>query len=689
MTERVVQLPGRGGADLLPGSLAGVSGRNALAFAHDMLWVLASAFFAFWLTANLGTFEHVLTPALGTFLLVMLPLQGAAFLLLRLDRGIWRFVSLSDLLCILKAVALGSVAGVLVLYFLGALPSVPRSAIVLYPALLGGGLAASRIVLRWSVEGRHRPEQSKRALVLGAGSAADLLIRDLLKQEDYRPVGILDDAREKQGSTLHGVPVLGHLGQLASRLRGPGIDVVLIAMPSAPGRVIRGLYDTCARAKVPCITLPRLSELASGRVGIARLRAVQLEDLLGREVVEIDAAAVRRFIAGKTILVTGAGGSIGSELVRQIAAQDPRHLILLDSGEYNLYAIEREVAERFPGLAFSASLTDIRDRARLRTVFERYRPEIVVHAAAYKHVPLVESNPVAGVEANVFGTRNVADLAVEFEAATFVEVSTDKAVNPRNVMGASKRLAEIYCQALDGRSQTAFITTRFGNVLGSAGSVVPLFRRQIESGGPVTVTHPDITRYFMTIPEAVSLILQAAAMGEGGEIFVLDMGEPVRIADLARQMIQLSGLLPGEDIGIAYTGLRPGEKLTEELFHPQEALAPTAHPKIMRARARDAAWDSLQQQLERLHALCQAGDASELRAALCEIMPEACLLEAQEEAPPGSLELAPPPPRLSLVRQKDKPAGATQQPSSRHIGSGRSFKQIILRARREEAVPPP
>lgn len=604
-----------------------------LAILHDLTWVIIAATWSFWLMANLGPIEQVFTPALAQFIAVMLPLQAAAILLLRVDRGIWRFVSLADFFAILKAVGLGTGAGLLVLALLGLLESVPRAAGVLYPVILCAGLAGSRVLLRWSADSHFSlgPAAGKRALVLGAGSAGELLIRDLLKHDTYLPVGILDDDRHKQGRALHGIPIVGGLADLSAQIKARAVDAVLIAMPSAPSRVTREVYDVCAGLGTACVTLPSMSELASGRVGISRLRAVQLEDLLGRQVVRVDRSAVRGLLTGKRVLITGAGGSIGSELVRQIAAESPGHLILLDSGEYNLYAIEREVCERFSGLAHTATLADIRDRGRVREIFATYRPEIVVHAAAYKHVPLVESNPFAGVETNIFGTKVVADLAVAYGAATFVEVSTDKAVNPRNVMGASKRVAEIYCQGLDRRTATAFITTRFGNVLGSAGSVVPLFRQQIERGGPVTVTHPDITRYFMTIPEAVSLILQAATMGRGGEIFVLDMGEPVRIADLARQMIQLSGYRQNEDIEIVYTGLRPGEKLTEELFHAQEELSPTSHPKIMQASSREMNWAMLQAKLADLRAICRAGSVDALRRSLCEIVPEACL----ESEPPA------------------------------------------------------
>jgi FlaA1/EpsC-like NDP-sugar epimerase len=362
--------------------------------------------------------------------------------------------------------------------------------------------------------------------------------------------------------------------------------------------------------------------MADGKVGVSRLREISIDDLLGRESVQLDDDGLHAFLDGKRVLVTGAGGSIGSELCRQISRYAPAQLIMLDHAEYNLYSIEQEMRKCWNANDMSVLLGDVRDEVSMRRVFENFQPQIVFHAAAYKHVPLVEDNPAEGIKTNVFGTRLVADLAVEFGVEKFLLVSTDKAVNPTNVMGASKRTAEIYCQVKNDHAVTAFITTRFGNVLGSAGSVVPLFSKQIEQGGPVTVTHPEITRFFMTIPEAVSLILQAAAMGQGGEIFVLDMGEPVKIIDLARQMIRLSGHEPDKEIEIKYIGLRPGEKLHEELFHGSENLLGTSNPKIMLAQARevDSAW--FEQELASLAAVSTGRDVEAMLHLLQRIVPE-------------------------------------------------------------------
>jgi FlaA1/EpsC-like NDP-sugar epimerase len=596
-----------------------------LAFAHDLAWVPMALVLAFWFRFNLETIPTTYWHALQSMLVITMPIQVASFWFFGLYRGIWRYASIPDLVRIAKAVALGSVLTFVALFIWMRLVDIPRSVLLLYPMLLAAGLAIPRLLYRW-LKDRHLKlvsGEAKAALVVGAGRAGELLIRDLLKDEFYLPVGLLDDMPRKQGMEMHGVRVLGGTDRLAELVPSLGIDVVLIAMPSAPSALMRRLVATCAELKVPCRTLPSVAELAEGKVERSALRELRIEDLLGREEIKLDEAEIRHLIGGKRVLVTGAGGSIGSELCRQIAAHAPDQLIMLDNGEFNLYRIEQEMGSLHADGQVSALLGDIRDHARMQWLFEHYRPQVVFNAAAYKHVPLVEENPAEGVKTNVLGTCQLADLAVEFNVEKFVQVSTDKAVNPTNVMGATKRAAEIYCQNLNARTaSTAFITTRFGNVLGSAGSVVPLFREQIARGGPVTVTHPEITRYFMTIPEAVSLILQAGSMGKGGEIFVLDMGEPVKIVDLAAQMIRLAGLEPDRDIPIAFTGLRPGEKLYEELFHEAESLVGTGHPKIMQAGSREVAWEEIRQLLERLQQASEARDITLLRHELKALVPE-------------------------------------------------------------------
>jgi FlaA1/EpsC-like NDP-sugar epimerase len=595
------------------------------AFAHDLVWVPVSIALAFWLRFNLEPipteFVHGMTLMIG----VSLPVMAVSFWYFGLYRGIWRFASTQDLLRILRAVLLGAVASFALIFIGQRLADIPRSTLVLYPLILMIGLAGPRVLYRLLKEHRLSLADGGRsyALLVGAGRAGELLVRDLLRGGAYVPVGFLDDAADKQHRDIHGVPVLGRLADLAEVASRREIDVVLLAMPSAPASILRKVVEQCQKLGLPCRTLPSVREMAHGKVEVSRLRKVQIDDLLGREAIRIDDPEVRGFIEGRCVMITGAGGSIGSELCRQVAQYQPRTLVLVDHGEFNLYRIEQELAGLDPSPAFHAHLGDIRDIARMHWLFARYRPDVVLNAAAYKHVPMVEENPIEGVKTNVLGTCQLADLAVEFGAATFVQVSTDKAVNPANVMGATKRAAEIYCQNLDARAgDTAFITTRFGNVLGSAGSVVPLFEEQIGKGGPVTVTHPEITRYFMTIPEAVSLILQAGSMGKGGEIFVLDMGEPVRIVDLAEQMIRLSGLEPGRDIEVRFTGLRPGEKLYEELFHHSEDLTGTRHPKLMLAASRSMAWRDVQGHLKRLSDAVAEGDVDQLRLLLRRMIPE-------------------------------------------------------------------
>ncbi|RMH50829.1 MAG: polysaccharide biosynthesis protein [Zetaproteobacteria bacterium] len=596
-----------------------------MAVLHDLIWIPLALLLAFWLRFNLGPIPAAHLPALGQLLLLALPLQGAVFQRFGLYRGIWRFASLPDLLRIAQAVLTGSALLFIAHFILWRLDAVPRSVLLLYPLLLAIGLAAPRMLYRWHKDHRWRLDASgaQRALIVGAGEAGELLLRELLRSRDYLPVGLLDDDPGKQGLEVHGVRVLGECAQLPALAAELEADIVLLAIPSAPPETINRILDLSARAGVTCRTLPSLPELAGGKVTVSALRPLRIEDLLGRDEVGMDPDLVRATIRGRSVLVTGAGGSIGAELCRQLRAFAPRRLLLFDHGEFNLYRIDRELRDGGNGCETVPLLGDIRDRGRVAWILEHYRPELLFNAAAYKHVPLVECNPIEGVKTNTLATCALATLAAERGVERFIQVSTDKAVNPANVMGASKRAAEIFCQNLDGRSPGCrFITTRFGNVLGSAGSVVPLFRQQIAAGGPVTVTHPEVTRYFMTIPEAVGLILHAAAMGQGGEIFVLDMGRPVRIVDLAEKMIRLSGLEPGVDIAIEFTGLRPGEKLYEELFHEEERLLPTAHHKIRLAEGREVEWDWLEAALAQLGEACNRRDPAEVRRALHAIVPE-------------------------------------------------------------------
>ncbi len=608
---------------------------------HDAVWVPIALFMAFSLRFNLEGIPDPYVSGFWILTTVALPAQLISFYYFGLYRGIWRFASIPDLIRILQAVVVGALVTFLLLFIWQRLEGIPRSVIVLYPALLIAGLAIPRLFYRWLKDRRFgfASQQGKRALIVGAGRAGELLVRDLLKDGEYLPVAFLDDNRKKHGSDIHGVRVVAGSDAFEEQVKALNVEIVLLAIPTASAALMRSLLDKSLALKVPCRTLPSLSELAEGKVEVGTLREIKIEDLLGREEVSLDDLQVGEFLKGKRVLITGAGGSIGSEFCRQVAGYQPEKLIMVDHGEYNLYQIDAEMRVAEDGLVVSL-LGDIRDESRMRSVFEQYQPHVVFNAAAYKHVPLVEENPAEGVKTNVLGTSRIADIAVETGCEKFVQISTDKAVNPTNVMGASKRAAEIYCQNLNGRSpNTAFITTRFGNVLGSAGSVVPLFEKQIKRGGPVTVTHPEITRYFMTIPEAVRLILQAGSMGSGGEIFVLDMGEPIKIVDLAEQMIHLFGMEAGKDIDIEFTGLRPGEKLYEELFHQSETLVGTSHPKIMLSASREVDWKEMQALLRKLRGACVEREVDKVRALLHEMVPEFTQQTVSDDAakPDGAL----------------------------------------------------
>jgi len=465
-----------------------------------------------------------------------------------------------------------------------------------------------------------------RVLIVGAGNAAEAIIREIhrMRIERYRVVGLVDDDPAKKGILIHGIPVLGTTSRIRDICEDEDVEEIIIAMPSATQKELRRVIELCSGTKLKFQSLPGVGDLIDGRVTVSQIRPVDINDLLGREQVELDTDALGRFLHGRRVLITGAGGSIGSEMCRQVCQFQPAKLILVEQAENPLFEIENELRASYPEIPLVACICDIYDASRTRRVWQQHHPEVVIHAAAHKHVPLMERNPCEAIKNNVLGTKTVADLSCEFDVAEFVMISTDKAVNPSSVMGASKRLAEMYAQALNGREgcRTQFKAVRFGNVLDSSGSVVPTFRRQIASGGPVTVTHPDMTRYFMTIPEAAQLVLQAAATGTGGQIYLLDMGEPVKIVDLARQMITLSGFRPGEDIDIVFTGVRPGEKLFEELRTEGEDLEPTVHPKVLVWRHEPTTWDKIGQAIKNLKAVENSDDRSRIVALLKEIIPE-------------------------------------------------------------------
>ncbi|MCK9296046.1 MAG: polysaccharide biosynthesis protein [Desulfobulbaceae bacterium] len=594
------------------------------AFFHDLLWVPVAVWAAFWFRFNLQAIPAFYIKGFYYLTVLALPVYGIFFWIFGLYRGIWRFASVPDLIRIIKAVIISSLIVTLAGLVLFQLKGVPRTVLLLAPLLLVIGLMAPRLCYRLYKDKKLqlRSKEGKRTLVVGAGQAGELLLRDLLNRQEYQPVALVDDDQKKHNREIHGVKVYGGLHEIGDIVRLLDIELVLLAIPSAKKTTVQRIVAACAQSEVDCKTLPSLDELTNGQVEADQLRPLTLEDLLGRDAIELDLQAIAGYLENKTVLVTGGGGSIGSELCRQIAELNPCRLIIFEHSEFNLYAIDHELRASFPDLKIISVLGDMKNYDRVDWVFRKFLPEVVFHAAAYKHVPMLELNPAEGVQNNVFGTKVVADAADRYQAGRFVLVSTDKAVNPANVMGTTKRIAEIYCQNLNLRSQTKFITTRFGNVLGSAGSVVPLFERQIKNGGPVTVTHREIKRYFMTIPESVSLILQAGSMGKGGEIFVLEMGEPVFIKDLAEQMIRLSGLVPHRDIKIEYIGLRPGEKLFEEIFHESEDLRGTTHPKLQLARARQCDWDWLATVLDELRRAATSRDVPELIRHLRAIVPE-------------------------------------------------------------------
>ncbi len=470
------------------------------------------------------------------------------------------------------------------------------------------------------------PEGARRVLIVGAGDAAEAILREILRMqvERYVVVGMVDDDRAKRNITIHGVPVLGTTEDIRRVCEENEIEEIIIAIPAASQKELRRVIDLCSGTKLKFQSLPGVSDLIDGRVTVSQMRAVDISDLLGREAVELDRDAIGRFLHGKRVLITGAGGSIGSEMCRQIANYGPAQIILVEQAETPLFDIENELLASHGDIPVVPAICDIYDRNRVMSIWQRYLPEVVIHAAAHKHVPMMERNPCEAVKNNILGTKNVADACCRFGADEFITISTDKAVNPSSIMGASKRVAEIYTQALNGSEHcaTKFKAVRFGNVLGSNGSVVPTFERQIAVGGPVTVTHPEMTRYFMTIPEAAQLVLQAAATGDGGQIYLLDMGEPVKIVDLARNMITLSGFRPEEDIDIVFTGVRPGEKLFEELRTDGEDIEPTVNPKINIWKSRPTEWKRIEQAFGQFELLQNSPDREGIISAIQMLVPE-------------------------------------------------------------------
>lgn len=606
--------------------------KDRVSMATPRMAIVAHDLFMVWLSwTALHHFRHAMQPgvpfpSLATAeILLVLAAQGAVFWQVGLYRGVWRFASLPDLVNILKAAMVGLLAIMLVLFvFNRRLDQVPRSVLLLYPLLLTALLGMPRLVYRaWKDHQIARTDKAAlRVLILGAGRAGETLVRDLRRTGAYVPVGFLDDAAKLRGSRLQGVPVLGRVEDVARIAPETAAQLLVIAMPSVDAATMRRVVAACERTGLPFRMVPRLDDMLEGRSLPGELKEVAIEDLLGRKPVTPDWKAIRAWLGGRSVLVTGAGGSIGAELCRQCARHGASTIALVEIDELALIKTESELRRDFPQIHCVPVLGDCGDPAVIRHALRLSSPDAVFHAAAYKQVPVLEGQLREAVRNNVLATEVVAREARAARVGTFVLISTDKAVDPVNVLGASKRLAEMVCQSMAQTDGTHFVTVRFGNVLDSAGSVVPLFREQIRSGGPVTVTHPEVTRYFMTIPEACQLIMQSVAIGAREAVYTLDMGEPVPIRLLAEQMIRLAGKQPERDIAIVYTGLRPGEKLHETLFHADERYRPTVHPKILQAEARSVSAEKLQPALARMREAVAAFDTEELARLLRETLPE-------------------------------------------------------------------
>jgi FlaA1/EpsC-like NDP-sugar epimerase len=609
--------------------------RPLIVFAHVVVFAL-SLLMSFLIASNMQIKEEWLVRQYPSILLLFIVTKLIIFALFGQYRGWWRYVGISDLTSIIQA----SLASTLLIFglWVGGLYidplrrnltdifNISQAVFVLdmfFTVLL---LAGMRMAIRLYYEEFRTVEAGrlKRFLIVGAGNTGESLLREIQRMTvaEYDVIGFIDDDPAKQGIRIHDIPVLGTVDQLSDICKEKNIEEVAIAMPSATVPQRRHVVQVCQGTKVRFLTVPSMTDIASGRFRVSQIRDVSINDLLGREAVQLDTQSVEQFIKDKTILVTGAGGSIGSEMCRQICYYKPKLLLLVEQAENPLFYIERELRERWPDIPLSAIICDITDQLRVESIFDKHRPEVIIHAAAHKHVPLMELNPGEAIKNNVIGSRTMADAADKFGSSNFVMISTDKAVNPTSVMGSSKRIAEMYIQDLNRTSKTHFVTVRFGNVLGSEGSVVPIFKKQIANGGPVTVTHPEMKRYFMTIPEASQLVLQAASMGKGGEIFLLDMGEPVKIVDLARELITLSGFRPNEDIEIVFSGLRPGEKLFEELSIKGEDMQQTHHPKIGIWKNIPRDRDTLRRQIAQLVELAKVGDHASITGKIKELVPE-------------------------------------------------------------------
>ncbi len=596
--------------------------------AHDLLMVVVAWLASSWLIERISGIPLAHGSSLVTELMVVAVLQTAVLWYIGLYKGLWRFASFQDMWNIARSAVFGTVLIISSLAIIrGSVQREWLQSLLVYPVLLFVLLGLPRMVYRFWKDSRlpqprHSSSGLTRVLILGAGHSGALLERELRHRGGYEILGFLDDNARLRGAQVHGVPVLGTIDRLEQVGKDLEASLVIIAMPSANNQQMQRIVEICEQSEIKIRTLPTMQDLGNRATRIGVLKRVVIEDLLGREPVSLNWESIREGLAGKRVMITGGGGSIGSELCRQIARLNPIELIVVDNSEYSLYRIDHELRSNFQDLIFNSILGDICDPATVEKVVGEYKPDMIFHAAAYKHLPILQTQIREAFRNNVLGTIRLSEVAERHGIGTFVLISTDKAVNPANIMGATKRVAEMYCQNMNARSNTRFITVRFGNVLNSNGSVVPLFHEQIEKGGPVTVTHPEISRYFMTIAEASQLIMQAAVLGSGGEIYVLDMGEPVKITYLAEQLIRLAGKEPGRDIQIIYTGLRPGEKLYEELFHELEPYDMTTHEKIFLAHPRQVDWDILRSELRNIELAVRRYDTKSLGRIMLRLVPE-------------------------------------------------------------------
>ena len=610
--------------------------RRIIIFMAHIISFAISLGLSFLLIHNMQIQKSWLLYQYPLMLLFMMPIKLVVFGLFRQYSGWWRYVGISDLLVVAKA-SLVSTAIIVGGWYVGwqieffrlgirKLEGIGDGLILLDFFTTMMVLSGLRMLVRLYHEEfrQENPTGLTRLLIVGAGDAGEALLSETMrmKKAQYEVIGFVDDDYRKKGVRIHGLSILGTTQQLPEICKKQNVEEIAIAIPSANHKQLRKVIQICQGTKIKFSTVPSITDIASGKLKVSQIRDVAIDDLLGRDVVELDLESIESFLSNKTILVTGAGGSIGSEMCRQVCKFGPKLLLLVEQAENPLFFIERELKKDYPDVQMIALIRDITNKARIRQVFGKYKPQVVIHAAAHKHVPLMEDNPGEAIVNNIIGSKNVCDCAADFGADDFVMISTDKAVNPTSIMGSTKRIAEMYVQSKESSTGTHFTTVRFGNVLGSNGSVVPIFNKQIAAGGPVTVTHPEMERYFMTIPEASQLVLQAATLGKGGEIFVLDMGEPVKIVHLARELITLSGFRPDEDIEIVFSGIRPGEKLFEELSIEGEDMLPTKHPKIAAWQNKPVDRETLKKTISQLLRTAKTQDHTTLVEIIKTVIPE-------------------------------------------------------------------